>query len=198
MQGFSITMDSLPASPILIEHLKRIRSDDHVVVSPDLGYAKKSNSYARALELPLIVLHKERLESGEVEVQRVIGNAEGRRPIIVDDMITSGGTVEKAVDALLEAGAKPEITVVATHGLLVENAPERLSNPAIVEVAITDTVPVPMERRWPKLTILSVAKLLAEAIRRLNLDRSISAISVSMLMWGRTAVRPCPYLLSSL
>lgn len=177
MQGFfSITMDSLPALPILIEYLKQKRSDDQVVVSPDLGYAKLSNRYARALELPLLVIHKERFESGEVEVQRIIGNAEGRRPIIVDDMITSGGTIEKAVEALLNAGARPEITVVATHGLLVENAPERLSHPAIVDVAITDTVPVPVERRWPKLTILSVARLLAEAVRRLNQDRSIEAL----------------------
>lgn len=177
MQGFfSITMDSLPASPILIEYLKLKRRADQVVVSPDLGYAKLSNRYARALDLPLIVLHKERLESGEVEVQRVIGNAAGRQPIIVDDMITSGGTIEKAVEALLEAGARPEITVVASHGLLVENAPERLSSPAILEVVITDTVPVPVERRWPKLTVLSVAKILAEAVRRLNQDRSIEAL----------------------
>ncbi len=177
MQGFfSITMDALPAAPILIQYLKRKRQPDHVVVSPDLGRAKLGDKFALGLEIPLVVLHKDRLDSGEVQIQRVIGEVVGRRPIIVDDMITSGGTIEKSVEALLEAGARPEVTVVATHGVLVDNAVQKMENPAIVEVVVTDTVPVSPEKRFPKLTILSVSELLAEAVRRLSEDRSIEAL----------------------
>ncbi len=177
IQGFfNIEMDHLTAVQILIEHLQRHHEPDRVVVSPDTGRVKLAERYARGLGLPLVVLHKERLEVGEVEVRRVIGDVSGRRPIVIDDMITTGGTVDEAVHALLEAGAKPEVTVAATHGLLVGKAMERLANPAIAEVVVTDTVPVPPAKRLPKLRILSVAGLLAEATRRLNENRSISAL----------------------
>ena len=177
IQGFfNIEMDHLTAVQILIEHLQRHHEPDRAVVSPDTGRVKLAERYARGLGLPLVVLHKERLEVGEVEVRRVIGDVRGRRPIVIDDMITTGGTVDEAVHALLGAGAKPEVTVAATHGLLVGKAMERLANPAIAEVVVTDTVPVPPAKRLPKLRILSVAGLLAEAIRRLNENRSISAL----------------------
>lgn len=176
-QGFfNIEMDHLTAVQILVEHLRRHHEPDRVVVSPDTGRVKLAEKYAHGLGLPLAVLHKQRWETGKVEVRRVIGEVKDRRPIIVDDMITTGGTIEQAVDALLAAEAKPEIMVAATHGLLVGKAMERLANPAITEVVVTDTVPVPPEKRIPKLHILSMAGLLAEAARRLNEDRSVSAL----------------------
>lgn len=177
IQGFfNIGMDHLTAVPILIEHLRLHREPDMVVVSPDTGRAKLAEKYARALGLPLVVLHKQRLGGAETEIHAVVGDVRGRRPIIIDDMITTGGTIHNAVQALLQAGATPELTVAATHGLLVGKALEHLSDPAIAEVAITDTVPVPPEKRLPKMHVVSVGGLLAEAVRRLNEERSISEI----------------------
>ncbi|MHB0870652.1 MAG: ribose-phosphate diphosphokinase [Chloroflexota bacterium] len=177
IQGFfNIGMDHLTAVPILIEHLRQHREPDMVVVSPDTGRAKLAEKYARALGLPLVVLHKQRLGGAETEIHAVVGDVRGRRPIIIDDMITTGGTIHNAVQALLQAGATPELTVAATHGLLVGKALERLADPVIAEVAITDTVPVPPEKRIPKMHVVSVDGLLAEAVRRLNEERSISEI----------------------
>jgi len=177
IQGFfNIEMDHLTAVQLLIEHLQRHRGEDRVVVSPDTGRVKMAERYAHGLGLPLVVLHKERAETGRVEVHKVIGDVRGLRPIVIDDMITTGGTIDEAVRALLEAGARPEITVAATHGLLVGKAMDRLANPAIAEVVVTDTVPIPPEKRVKKLLVLSVAELLAEATRRLHDERSISAL----------------------
>ncbi len=177
IQGFfNIGMDHLTAVPLLIEHLLRHREPDMVVVSPDTGRVKLAEKYARGLGLPLVVLHKERLGGAETEVHAVIGDVHDLRPIVVDDMITTGGTIEGAVHALLEAGARPEMTVAATHGLLVDGAVDRLQDPAIAQVVVTDTVPVPLEKRLPKMHILSVGGLLAEAVRRLHENRSISEL----------------------
>jgi len=177
MQGFfSIGTDHLTAAGILMDHLLAQREPDQVVVSPDAGRVKLAEKYAHALELPLVILHKERLVSGEAEVRAVIGEVADRRPIIVDDMITTGGTIHEGVRSLVEHGARPEVTVVATHAVLVDRALERLSDPAIAEVVITDTVYQPPELLLPKMRVLSVAGLLAETMRRLNEDRSISAL----------------------
>lgn len=177
MQGFfTIGMDPLTAVQIMIDHLQRHADADGVVVSPDAGRVKLAEKYARALDLPMAVLHKERLDGGGAEVSAVIGDVAGRRPIIIDDMITTGGTVQEAVRSLLEAGARAEMVVAATHGILVGKAIERLEHPAIAEVVITDTVPLTPEKRLPKIHVLSVAGLLAETVRRLNENRSISAL----------------------
>jgi ribose-phosphate pyrophosphokinase len=177
MQGFfSIGMDHLTAVQILLERLQQHRQEDSVVVSPDAGRVKLAERYARGLRLPLVILHKERIDGAESEVRAVIGEVRGRRPIIIDDMITTGGTILAAVEALLAAGAKPEIVVAATHGVLVGKALERLSHPSISEVVITDTLAQDGKTLLPNLVVLSVAGLLAEAVRRLNEDRSISEL----------------------
>ncbi len=177
IQGFfNIGMEHLTAVPILIEHLRRHRQPDMVVVSPDTGRVKLAEKYARGLGVPMAVLHKERLGGAETEVHAVIGDVRDRRPIIIDDMITTGGTIRGAVQALLEAGARAGMTVAATHGLLVDGALDRLQDPAIAEVTITDTVPVPPEKRLPNMHLVSVAGLLAETIQRLNENRSISEL----------------------
>lgn len=176
-QGFfSIGMDHLSAVQIILDHLQRRREPDRMVVSPDAGRVKLAEKFARGLDLPLVILHKERRDGEAAEVRAVIGEVRGRRPIIIDDMITTGGTIMAAVSALIEKGARPEIMVAATHGVLVGSAIERLSNPAISEVIITDTVSQDTERLPSKMTVLSVAGLLAETVRRLNEDRSISAL----------------------
>jgi ribose-phosphate pyrophosphokinase len=177
MQGFfSIGMDHLTAVQIILDHLQRLRQPDSVVVSPDAGRVKLAERYAHGLQLPLVILHKERIGGAKSEVRAVIGDVRDRRPIIIDDMITSGGTILAAVEALLAAGAKPEMVVAATHGVLVGEAMERLSNPAISEVVITDTLAQAARKQLPNMTVLTVAGLLAETVRRLNEDRSISAL----------------------
>ena len=177
IQGFfNIGMDHLTAVPLLIEHLRRHRQSDMVVVSPDTGRVKLAEKYARGLGLPMAVLHKERLGGAETEIRAVIGDVRDRRPIIIDDMIATGGTIQGAIEALLEAGATSGMIVAATHGLLVDGALDRLRDPAIDQVAVTDTVWVPPEKRLPTMHVVSVAGLLAETIQRLNENRSISEL----------------------
>ena len=177
IQGFfNIGMDHLTAVPIIVNHLLPRRRPDSVVVSPDVGRVKLVDGFARALAVPLVVLHKRRLDHEEVEARAVVGEVRDKAPIIIDDMISTGGTIAEAVEAILAAGAKPEVTIAAVHPLLVGLAVERLKHPAIKEVVVTDTVSVPAEKRLDKITVLSVSGLLAETIRRLHENRSISAL----------------------
>lgn len=179
IQGFfNIWMDHLTAVPILIDYLKSRKWKDAIIISPDTGRVKMADDYARALSLPLGVLYKRRLGPTEAEAAFVVGDVRGKRPIVVDDMISTGVTIERAVSALLAAGARPEVTVAAIHGLLVDGAIDRLRQAAIKEIIVTDTVAVNLVKRAAlgKLTVLSVAPLLAETIRRLNRNQSISAL----------------------
>lgn len=179
IQGFfSIWMDHLTAVPILAGYLRTVRSADDVIVAPDTGRVKLADLYARSLGLPLAVLYKRRLGPQQTETGAVVGEVGGRRPIIIDDMISTGTTVQRAVETLLTAGAAPDVIVAATHGLFVDEAVQRLSAPAIKEIIVTDTVHVPATIRAAlgRVTVLSVAPLLAETIRRLNRNESISAL----------------------
>ncbi len=177
IQGFfNVGMDHLTAVPIVAEYLLRRSRPESVIVSPDTGRVKLAEKYSQALELPLVVLHKERSESGQAAIRAVIGEVRDRAPIIVDDMIATGGTIVEAVEALLGAGARRDITVAATHPVLVGQAVERLSHPAIREVVACAPIPVPDEKRWTNLAVLSVADLLAATVYRLNRNESISAL----------------------
>lgn len=177
MQGFfSIGMDHLTAVQILTDHLRSHGQPDRVVVSPDTGRVKLAERYAHALGLSLVILHKQRLGGRATEVRAVVGDVRDKRPIIIDDMITTGGTIHEAVRALMAAGARPEVIVAATHGVLVDGAVELLSDGTIQEVVITDTIHQPAGKLPPNFQVLSMATLLAEAVRRLNENRSISAL----------------------
>jgi len=177
IQGFfNIAMDHLTAVPIIINHLLPRLRPDQVIVSPDVGRVKLADSFSRALDIPLVVLHKRRAGHEQAEIRGVVGDVADKSPIIIDDMISTGGTMAEAVQAVLGAGARPEIAIAAVHPLLVGPAIERLKHPAIKEVIVTDTIPVPPEKRLGKLSILSVAGLLAETIHRLHENRSISAL----------------------
>jgi ribose-phosphate pyrophosphokinase len=187
IQGFfNIGMDHLTAVPLITEHLHGRCRPNSVIVSPDTGRVKLAEKYARALGLPLVVLHKQRSAPEEAEIRAVVGDVQGKAPIIVDDMISTGGTIAGAVEALLRAGARPEVIVAATHPVLVGPALERLSHPAISEVVVCDTIPVPPAKHLPKMHMLSVADLLAATVRRLNRNESISALFAPA--YGRYAV----------
>jgi ribose-phosphate pyrophosphokinase len=119
-----------------------------------------------------VVLHKQRQSGIATSVLQVVGEVRGRTCLIVDDMISTGGTIAKSVAALLEHGARPEINVAAVHGVLVEGARRNLSHETIRKIFVTDTIAVP-QRLWPTLEIVSVAPLLAATIQRLSADESL-------------------------
>lgn len=152
--------------PALAERLKGL-GDDAVIVSPDLGAVKRAEAVARPLGLPVAVVHKQRLSGETVAARGVVGQVQGKHAVVVDDMISTAGTIEAAVHAVLEAGARPQVTVVATHGLFVGPAPERLKSLPLSRVLVTDTLPTPPLPGVP-LEVVTIAPALAEVLRRLD------------------------------
>jgi ribose-phosphate pyrophosphokinase len=173
---FHIPVDSLTAVPSLCRALQDRIPAGAVVVSPDAGRVAMASDYAHRLGTAVVVLHKRRASGTETEVTHVVGDVRGRPCLIIDDMISTGGTIARAVEALLAAGAHPEITVAATHGLFVGEARARLGHEAVRRVLVTDTVAA-ADRAWPELQIVSVAPLLAAAIRRFQADGSLGDLS---------------------
>ncbi len=179
IQGFfDIGMDHLTAMHALARHVRQANLADAVVVSPDTGGVKRADAFANLVNLPLAILHKRRADATSVKIHSVIGDVQGKRPIIVDDMITTGSTLRRAADALMEAGAQPDITIVAAHPVLIGNALEQLDHPAIKHIVVSDSIPVSFEkrRRLPALEVVSLAPLLAEAMVRLHRGQSLSAL----------------------
>jgi len=143
---FRVPVDSLTAVPVLCDALRDALPPNAVVVSPDAGRVRMATDYAHRLGMrgtDVVVLHKRRESGTETEVTHVVGDVRDRACLIIDDMISTGGTIAESVDALLKAGARPEITVAATHGLFVREAREKLSRKEIREILVTDTVAVP-------------------------------------------------------
>lgn len=169
---FHIPVDSLTAVPTICQALRESMPSDFVVVSPDVGRVPTATHYAQNFGVPVIVLHKRRESGSETEVTHVVGEVSGRACLIIDDMISTGGTISGAIEALLREGARPEIFVAATHGLLLPGAREKLSQPAVRGVFVTDTVPV-SDESFPNLRIVSIASLLAGALERFLADGSI-------------------------
>jgi ribose-phosphate pyrophosphokinase len=173
---FTIPVEHLTAVPLLASALPAL-AGPAVIVAPDLGATKLAESYARLLDLPVALVHKRRLTGSRVTVRGVTGEVRGRSPIVVDDMITTGGTIEAAITALLEAGCSAEVLVSATHGLFVDGAASRLAALPVREVLVTDSV---ASAAADGLTVrrVSLASLLADAIRRLHEDRSLGDLVV--------------------
>ena len=164
---FHIPVDSLTAVPILYQALAKQLPADVVVVSPDTGRVMMASQYAQLLHTEVVVLHKQRISGTETEVTQVVGEVRSRPCLIVDDMISTGGTIAKSVEALLEAGAAPEIYVAATHGLFVGKARNQLGHDSIKALWITNTISPPASN-WPQLQVVSVAPLIADAIEQLT------------------------------
>jgi ribose-phosphate pyrophosphokinase len=158
---------------LLAQALTHRLPDKLAVVSPDAGRVQMATEYGRRLGAPLVVLHKRRESGTETEVTHLVGDVCDRACLIVDDMISTGGTIAESVEALRTAGTRKEIFVAATHGLLLTGARDKLSRAGANEVCVTDTVAVP-EQDWPQLRIVSIAPLLAAAIRRFLADGSLS------------------------
>ncbi|MBN1207696.1 MAG: ribose-phosphate pyrophosphokinase [Myxococcaceae bacterium] len=165
---FNIPVEHLSAMPLLAEHLRGTATPGAVIVSPDLGGLKRAERYAAQLKLPVAVVHKRRMSGSQVQARSITGEVKGCAPILVDDMISTAGTIEAAVNALLEAGCTPEITVVATHALLVGPAIDRLQRLPLRRLLTTDSVP--LTGRLPfAVEVVSIAPLLARAIELLRM-----------------------------
>lgn len=172
---FGVPLEHMSAVPLLAESVREYVAEDSVIVAPDLGAAKLAERYADLLDLPVAIVHKARLSGSEVKVRRVTGEVRDLAPVIVDDMISTGGTIEAAVEASLSGGCRPGITVVASHGLFVGQALRRLGSTPIQRLIVTDSVAPPQEHAP---TVVSLAPLLAQAIDRLHNDLSLDDLLV--------------------
>lgn len=170
---FRIPVDSLTAVPTLCEALRNRLPPDVVVVSPDTGRVQMATQYAQRLDTSVVVLHKQRRSGTETEVTRIVGEVGDRSCLIIDDMISTGGTLARSIEALLNAGARPDITIASTHGLFIAGARAKLSHQSIRAIFVTDTVATP-ETDWQQLQVVSIAPLIAKAIQRFLSDGSIS------------------------
>ena len=145
-----------------------------MIVAPDLGAVKLAERYQAFLHLPVVVLHKTRLSGSDVSLRSIIGEVKDRAPLVVDDMITTGGTIEAAVKGLLGAGCKPHVSVVATHAVFVGPAVERLQALPIQQLIGTNSVEP--DALPTHLQVVNLAPMIAEAIRRLNRDQSLEPL----------------------
>ncbi len=173
---FHIPVDSLTAVPILAEAARPLLPERFVVVSPDAGRVRMATEYAERLGAPVVVLHKQRESGTQTEVTHIVGKVHDQACLIVDDMISTGGTLARSVEALLQAGARPEMVVAATHGVFIAGARERLSHPGLRAILVTDSISAHIHG-WPQLRIISVAPLLAAAIQQLMADGSLKGMS---------------------
>lgn len=179
LQGFfDIPLDHLHGAPILAQYfMKKFNNklDDVVVVSPDIGSVGRSRKFAEKLDVPLAIIDKRRPKANVCEIMNIIGDVRGKRAILVDDMIDTGGTIVNAASALADIGAT-EIYACCTHGVLSGPAIDRIRTTCIKELVTLNTVPLTKEKRINKITQLSVAEVFAEAIERIYGDISISTL----------------------
>jgi ribose-phosphate pyrophosphokinase len=179
IQGFfDGPVDHLWALPLLADHVrKRVDRARLTVVSPDAGRVRVADLWSDRLGAPLAIIHKRRDPKvpNQVKVHEVVGQVAGRTCLLVDDMIDTGGTIVQAAEALRENGAA-EVIVAATHAVLSGPAVDRLKNSPITEVIVTNTLPIPEERMFPQLTVLSIAPMIARAIREVFDDGSVTSL----------------------
>jgi ribose-phosphate pyrophosphokinase len=172
---FDIPVDHLFAKPVLIPYLRNIAGDRAVVVAPDVGGVKMADAYSKELNAGLAIVAKRRISATETEAVNVIGDVEGERVIIVDDMTETAGTLINASKILMERGAK-EITAVVSHAVLSDLGLERLRNSQIRELVTTNSVPVRTQDSGPQITPLCISGLLGEGIKRIHGDESVSSL----------------------
>ena len=179
IQGFfDIPVDHLFAAPVIIDYLVRLDSPNLTIVSPDAGGAERARAYAKRLDAELAVVDKRRTEDGTAEVMNVIGDVAGRTCILQDDLIDTAGTIQKAATALKSAGAV-RVLGCAVHGVLSGPAVERIEHSPIDQLVVTNTIPLRSDaQQCRKIVVLSVARLLGQAIRSIHEETSVSSLFV--------------------
>lgn len=176
IQGFfDVPIDHLQGVPILSDYFKEKNLEDIVVVSPDHGGVTRARKMADRLGTPIGIIDKRRPRPNVAEVMNIVGNIEGKTAILIDDIIDTAGTITLAANALVESGAK-EVYACCTHPVLSGPAIERIENSKIKELVITNTIPLPEEKKTDKITQLSVAPLIGEAIVRVHELKSVSIL----------------------
>ena len=176
IQGFfDIPIDHLQGVPILSSYIEKKNSKDVIIVSPDHGGVTRARKMADRLKAPIGIIDKRRPRPNVAEVMNIIGNIEGKTAILVDDIIDTAGTMTLAANALIENGAK-EVYACCTHPVLSGPAIERIENSQIRELVVTNSIPLPEEKHIDKITVLSVAPLIGEAITRIHELKSVSIL----------------------
>jgi ribose-phosphate pyrophosphokinase len=179
IQGFfDIPVDHLFAAPVIVDYCSRLHYTNLTIVSPDAGGAERARAYAKRLDAELAVVDKRRTEDGTAEVMNVIGDVRGRTCILQDDIIDTAGTIQKAATALMEAGAE-RVLACAVHGVLSGPAIERIEKSPLEQLIVTNTIPLSEAgRQCKKIVVLSVARLLGQAIRNIHEETSVSSLFV--------------------
>ena len=179
IQGFfDIPVDHLFAAPVIIEYLSRLNYPQLTIVSPDAGGAERARAYAKRLDAELAIIDKRRSEDGTAEVMNVIGDVQGRTCILQDDIIDTAGTIQKGASALKAAGAE-RVLACAVHGVLSGPAIDRIENSPLDQLIVTNTIPLSAAgQQCKKIVVLSVARLLGQAIRSIHEETSVSSLFV--------------------
>ena len=180
IQGFfDIPVDNLYASPVLYDYVhNKYNSQDLVIVSPDAGGVERARSFAKKLQCSIAIIDKRREAANISEIMNVIGEVKGKDAIILDDMVDTGGTTIQAVSALKEKGAK-NVIAACTHAVLSGNAIEKVNNSVLLELIVSNTIPLDSKKeKCRKLTVLSIAALIGEAIKRIHEESSVSSLFV--------------------
>jgi ribose-phosphate pyrophosphokinase len=177
IQGFfNIPVDHLFAAPVIVKYLKTLALPDLTIVSPDAGGVERARAYAKRLGASLAIIDKRRIAKNQTEVMNIIGDVDGRNVFVVDDIIDTGGTLIHSVEALMSKGAK-SISASCTHAVLSGPAVERINNSALDKVIATNSMPTSdKEQECAKLKTLSIAELLAEAVKRIHHEDSVSSL----------------------
>lgn len=178
IQGFfGIPVDHLYAGPIIGRHMIEAgyQTEDIVVVSPDVAGVGRARALAEMLKAPIAIIAKRRPEPNKVDIVEIIGDVAGKKCVMIDDMIDTGGSIIMGAEALLKRGAT-EVVASCTHAVFSGNASQRMQDSVISKVICLDTVPVTSERRFPKLTVLESAPLIGEAIKRIHCNESVSTL----------------------
>ena len=172
IQGFfDIPVDHLYASGVILPYLQSLKLKDLVIASPDVGGSKRANTYAKFLGVPLVLCNKTRARANVVATMQIIGDVKDKNVVIIDDMVDTAGTITKAADIMIEAGAK-SVRACASHCVMSGPASDRVQNSSLEEIVFTDSIPY--AQRCPKVKQLSVAEMFADTIRRVVENKSIS------------------------
>ena len=173
IQGFfNVPVDHLYASSVFVPYIESLGLEDMVIATPDVGGAKRANSYAKYLNVPLVLCHKQRAKANVVETMTVIGDVEGKNVILVDDMVDTAGTITKAADLMLAHGAK-SVRALCSHAIMSDPASRLIDESGMAEMIFTNSIP--FKKDCKKCTIISVARMFADTIRRVHDFKSISS-----------------------